>query len=305
MKYKQVAIITRTKNRAILLRRAIESVLSQTSEDWIHVIVNDGGNPEPVDALVEEFSPRYLDRVQIIHNPESLGMEAASNAGIRASTSDYVVIHDDDDSWQPTFLERCVTFLEQPPAVLNTPIGGVVTYSVRVLEEIENNEVRILSTEPFNDWMTGISLYRLAASNMFPPISFVFSRAVMEEVGLFREDLPVLGDWDFHLRVCTNYEIGLVPEPLANYHHRVSLQSGEYGNSVIAGDDKHRRYDHLLRNEWLRNDIKSGKAGIGFLVNTAQNFEIVHHHLSFAHSVWNRLTSMPILKWFKRRLVNK
>jgi glycosyltransferase involved in cell wall biosynthesis len=302
---KQVAIITRTKNRSVLLHRAIESVLTQTYAHWIHVIVNDGGDPKTVDALVAEFLPRYDNKVKIIHNPISLGMEAASNVGIRASSSDYIVIHDDDDSWQPTFLERCVTFLDEPPPTLGTPIAGVVTYSMRVLEEFENNEVRVLSTQPFNTWMTGVSLYRLAASNTFPPISFVFSRTAMEKVGFFREDLPVLGDWDFHLRVCASYEIGLIAEPLANYHHRVTLQSGEYGNSVIAGNDKHRRFEHLLRNEWLRADLKTGKTGIGFLVNIAQSFDILHQQLSVAHSIWNYLKSIPLLRWLKHRLWDK
>jgi len=138
---------------------------------------------------------------------------------------------------------------------------------------------------------------------MFPPISFVFSRTAMEEVGLFREDLPVLGDWDFHLRFCASYEIGLIAEPLANYHHRITLQSSAYGNSVIAGNDKHRHFEHLLRNEWLRSDLKASKPGIGFLINIAHSFEIVHHQLSIVNSIWDRLRSMSLLQWIKRKLL--
>ena len=48
----QVAVITRTKDRPILLRRAIESVLRQSFGEWVHVIINDGGNPSTVDFLV-------------------------------------------------------------------------------------------------------------------------------------------------------------------------------------------------------------------------------------------------------------
>jgi glycosyltransferase involved in cell wall biosynthesis len=237
MSFKRVTIITRTKNRTVLLRRAIESILSQSYSDWLHVIVNDGGDPAPVDELVNSFKGVYQGRLKVIHNAQSLGMEAASNVGIRASSSEFIAIHDDDDSWQSAFLERSVTFLDTPPPSLNTPIAGVVSYSTRILEEFDGQQVRIVSKESFNTWMTGISLYRLASSNTFPPISFVFSRSAMDEIGLFREDLPVLGDWDFHLRFAARYEIGLIREELANYHHRISLQSGDYGNSVIAGND--------------------------------------------------------------------
>lgn len=302
MSFKRVTIITRTKNRTVLLRRAIESILSQSYSDWLHVIVNDGGDPAPVDELVNSFKGVYQGRLKVIHNAQSLGMEAASNVGIRASSSEFIAIHDDDDSWQSAFLERSVTFLDTPPPSLNTPIAGVVSYSTRILEEFDGQQVRIVSKEPFNTWMTGISLYRLASSNTFPPISFVFSRSAMDEIGLFREDLPVLGDWDFHLRFAARYEIGLIREELANYHHRISLQSGDYGNSVIAGNDKHKQYDHLLRNDLLRQDLLEGRIGLGFLVNLANSFEIIHHQLSVLSSIKQRLESIPLLRWAYQKL---
>jgi glycosyltransferase involved in cell wall biosynthesis len=82
-----VAIITRTKNRPILLPRAIESVLSQSFKDWIHVIVNDGGDPAELEAVIEPHLPAYKGRLSIMHHAVSLGMEAASNAGIHSSQS--------------------------------------------------------------------------------------------------------------------------------------------------------------------------------------------------------------------------
>ncbi|MFA7606891.1 MAG: glycosyltransferase family 2 protein [Rhodocyclaceae bacterium] len=298
----RVAIVTRTKNRAILLRRAIDSVLSQNFQEWTHVIVNDGGDPAPVDQLVDEYRTRYQDRVQVIHNPHSLGMEAASNVGINASRSEYIVIHDDDDSWKPTFLERCVAYLDDPPAALDTPIRGVITHTTRILEHLDEHGVTVKSQEPFNDWMKGVSLYRLAASNCFPPISFVFSRSAMEEVGAFRETLPVLGDWDFHLRFAQRYEIGLIREALANYHHRLQITEGVYGNSVVAGDDKHRRYEHLYRNDLLRADLQAGRIGLGYLVATADGFERVHSQFSILETVISRLSRVRLLRWFINKL---
>ena len=53
-----VAIITRTKDRPLLLRRAVESVLGQTHADWVHVIVNDGGDPAAVEQVVAPQAAR-------------------------------------------------------------------------------------------------------------------------------------------------------------------------------------------------------------------------------------------------------
>jgi GT2 family glycosyltransferase len=159
---------------------------------------------------------------------------------------------------------------------LDCEYGGVVTHSLRIIEELDGQEVRQVASEPFNEWMTSVSLYRLAAGNTFPPISFLFRRDVWEDIGCFREALPVLGDWDFHLRVCARYEIGLVPGLLANYHHRTSIQSGDYGNTVVAADAKHRAYENLYRNELLRRDLEAGQFGLGFLVNMGSSFEQLH-----------------------------
>lgn len=298
----RVAIITRTKNRTVLLQRAIDSVLGQSLQDWVHVIVNDGGDPTEVDALVRSKTEAYRGRVRLIHNPVSVGMEAASNIGIRAAGSDYIVIHDDDDSWKPAFLARCVAFLDTPPPTVGTPIRGVITHSTRILERMDHNGATQVASDPFNDWMTGVSLYRLAASNCFPPISFVFSRAALDEIGGFREDLPVLGDWDFHLRFAERFEIGLIPEALANYHHRVELTDGVYGNSVIAGDDKHVRYGHLYRNDLLRKDLATGRTGLGFLVNVAGSFEVLHGQFSVLDRVITRLRRVRVLRWLYARV---
>ncbi len=54
-----VTVITRTKNRTLLLERAIKSVLAQTREDWTHVIVNDGGDFRKPGVCLE-IKPRRI-----------------------------------------------------------------------------------------------------------------------------------------------------------------------------------------------------------------------------------------------------
>jgi glycosyltransferase involved in cell wall biosynthesis len=265
----RVVIVTRTKNRPFLLPRALDSVLSQTYADWTHVIVNDGGERAFVDELVAARCARYGDRVKVLHLLVSGGMEAASNAGLRATKSELAVIHDDDDSWSPEFLAECVAWLDAHP---DPKLAGVVTHSVRIDEDIEDGAIVRVERLPYNHWMRAITLYRMAASNSFPPISFVFKRAVLDEVGWFREDLPVLGDWDFHLRVLCKYEIGLIPRELANYHFRREASS-VYSNSVTGALARHHHYDALLRNELLRKDLADGKFGLGVLVNLSRQLE--------------------------------
>jgi glycosyltransferase involved in cell wall biosynthesis len=259
-------IIMRTKNRPVLLKRAIESVCSQTLSDWELVIVNDGGDPSEVEALVEAVPGDLRRRITCLHHKQSKGMEAASNAGLRALSSRYVLIHDDDDSLFPDFLARTTAYLEAPP---HPSVKGVVTGTERVYEVIEGQTVRETSRHPYNDWLSSISLRRMLVENVFAPIAFLFDREACLEVGAFREDLPVLGDWDFNVRFLTKYEIGLLPDVLARYHDRHKVTDGDYSSSVKGKARLHAFYDNFLRNEWLREDIARGRTGPGIIATQA------------------------------------
>jgi len=266
----KVAIITRTLNRAILLKRAAKSIQDQTFTDYCWVIINDGAK-EPVNEIVSNFPD---DKIIIIHNPSPVGMERATNMGLKASDSDYVVIHDDDDSWHPKFLKKTMRYLDD--CEYSDIQKGVITHCDVIKEEIIGDSIKIKERTPFNSWMTDVSLYRILSDNTIPPISFLYRRSVLKEIGYYNENLPVLGDWDFNIRFLLKYEIGLIPEVLAYYHHR----NGLYTNSVIGGAKTHQFYDNMLRNDYLRKDIQNGIVGIGFYLNIVRSFENVFHSLN-------------------------
>ena len=258
---RKVAIITRTKNRRILLWRALDSVCKQSFRDFVWVVVNDAGEKECVDAVAAEAARRGVE-VKVLHREKSIGMEAASNAGIRSCESEYIVIHDDDDSWEPDFLKKTVAFLDEEPL-----FAGVVTHTLLVNEVIKDGVPRTTSSYGFNTWLKSIYLMEMLMANSFPPISFLYRREIYDRIGGYDESLPVLGDWDFNIRFLKEADIGVIPELLALYHHRDTItDAGDvYGNTVNAGISKHIRYDAILRNHYLRTSPQD----LGVLANLA------------------------------------
>jgi GT2 family glycosyltransferase len=265
-----VGIITRTKDRPVLLTRAIESVVNQSYNDWRMVIVNDGGDPADVDRLVKHYASLSRGRISVIHNPESLGMEAASNKGVDTVQTQYLAIHDDDDTWAPEFLTVAVAELEEIRKALPT-VAGVVTLANAVFERIEGNVVHTDWTEPYrtSDKRGIVSLDGILTENQFAPIQFLFRYDAAREVGFFRPELPVLGDWDFNVRFMCRYDIFIIPQFLAFYHHRVADQT-VYGNTIIADRSRHDLYATVLKNEWLRRDIHAHGTGVGAHVTVRQ-----------------------------------
>lgn len=269
---KRVAIITRTKNRPILLPRVRESLHSQTYKDFIWVLVNDAGVREPVDHEANLAREKGME-VLVVHREESVGMEAASNDGVKKSSSEYIVIHDDDDTWEPQFLEKTVNFLENDPRYV-----GVITHSMRIVERLTDKGAEFLASHPYNDWLTSVFLIDLAQTNRFPPISYLFRRSLYDDVHGFDESLPVLGDWDFNLRSLAVGDVAVIPELLANYHFRYDVHDNGYSNSVVGGIDKHAQYDPIYRNRMLRDDMKNGRVGIGHLINIGRLYGHIEHN---------------------------
>ncbi|WP_108259188.1 glycosyltransferase family 2 protein [Mangrovicoccus ximenensis] len=250
-----VAIVTRTKDRPVLLERAMRSVADQTWRNYHWVIVNDGGNRQVVEEIIER-SPIDRRRITLVSNDRSVGMEAASNLGVRAVDTEFVVIHDDDDRWNPEFLERCVGFLSSPKAV-SAGFEGVLTRAWRVSEEIRDGEVIHHGQTPFNPWVNDVTLFQMAIGNFFAPISFVYRRSVYDAIGGYHEKLPVLGDWRFNIEFLARANIGFIDEYLSYYHHRdvgtgASI-GGVYQNSVIGGRSVHAEYFPVVVNDLIRD----------------------------------------------------
>jgi len=262
-----VAVITRTKNRPVTLKRAIMSVSEQTFRDYIHVIVNDGGDPGEVDRLVDMCADDAREKILVIHNPVSLGMEAASNVGIKASQSEYILIHDDDDSLYPDFLEKAVAFMQEKGGVF----CGVCTWMNLVKETIQGDSITTISEKLYSS-MRSVSIGQMAVVNRLVPIGFLYKRHLHDEIGYYDETLPVLGDWDFYLRALEKYDIGILSQILARYHQRTSTQ-GIYANSLTDAVDKHAIYTPIVRNKHFRRDVQSGAVGVGMLCQISNIIE--------------------------------
>lgn len=291
--------MTRTKDRALLLDRAVRSVMQQTYPGLRQVIVNDGGDPATVDTVVEARRHEAHGRVEVVHLATSVGMEGATNAGLRVGDTPFVAVLDDDDSWHPSFLERTVGALEASGAM------GVVTDTRAVYEDTDYGDIRFLESfdfDPLADVRTAAepgrpsrapnSLFRMLSGNQFPPCAFVYRRAALDEVGMYDEGLPVLGDWDFNIRFLLRYEILHIAEPLAYYHHRIG-RAGRDGNSVSRAEDLHDRVRSQLLDRYLRRDLEQGVVGVGVLANLLHQLRSERaEDVAARHQLMARLDSM-------------
>lgn len=267
-KIPKVAVITRTKDRGILLERAIQSVHSQTMGDFIHVIFNDAGDKKVVDDLVEKYADIIQGRVKVVHNPQSRGLSAALNGAIEATNSEYIAVHDDDDSWHKDFLKLTTELLDEKKA------DGVITVVDIVEEKIEGDKVvKIKQGRGLEPVRGVVSLYEQCLANYATPITFVYRRASAEKTGFYSEDFEVAEDWDFTLRFLMEYDIHslITDEALAYYHHRSSSTGSQLNSIFIDGGAKFDYHINKIANYHLRKEIKSGSLGLGYIISSIRH----------------------------------
>lgn len=251
-----VAIVVRTKDRPDFLARALGSIVSQTLTTWECVIVNDGGRPGDVERLIESLDSEHRSRVSIVHHDISRGRWVSANAGVLATSAPLLVLHDDDDTWNPSFLETAADYL-----AANPDRDGVVGRIEILWEQREGAAFRTTRREVFQPQLQDVLLSDALLFNRFVPIGFVYRRRLHEELGLYDDSLPVIGDWAFNLRVLQRGPLEFLGEtPLAYWHQREG-SSGADGNSVIGARDDHARYDARLRDAALREHLDD--AGLG------------------------------------------
>jgi glycosyltransferase involved in cell wall biosynthesis len=112
-----VSVVTPVYNGEAHLRECIESVLSQTYQNWEYIILNNASTDGTGD-IAEEFPPRD-SRIRVFRNEALLPIIANHNTafGLISQESKYCKVVSADDWLFPECLERMVGLAEGNPSV--------------------------------------------------------------------------------------------------------------------------------------------------------------------------------------------
>ena len=189
-----VSVIIPTFNRARKVVRAISSVLYQSFTDY-EIIVVDDGSTDGTEDVIAQFRPH----IKYLSHPKNSGVSAARNTGIKASQSSLIAFLDSDDYWLPEKLSlQRAFFIQNPESV------ACQTEEIWIKRGIRINP-RKRHLKPSGDIFEP-SLKLCLVS----PSAVMLKRSLLNEVGLFDEDLPVCEDYDLWLRISCRYPIYLI-----------------------------------------------------------------------------------------------
>lgn len=95
------------------LKRALDSVLSQTFEDFEFVIIDDG-SLDDYKTILYKYTKKD-NRITIVENEKNLGLPSSLNRGIDHCRGEYIARMDTDDICYPDRLEKQVAYMDAHP----------------------------------------------------------------------------------------------------------------------------------------------------------------------------------------------
>lgn len=229
MIYPLVSVNMPVYNGESFIKKAIESILSQTFQDFEFIIVNDGSTDNTV-AIIEQFND---PRIKLVHNDQKSGLAHVRNKAINESGGKYIAILDSDDIAYPDRLQKQVDFLE-------THSGYCLVCSW--VDYIDGNG-KIVGNE-----------YLEYADNEIPSALFFLDCIAQSSVMMRRDMLPgnlpyntdlVIGeDYDLWIQLAKKYKMHIMQEPLIQYRNHLSNTSQNMRDSVD------RMIRKIMRQQW-------------------------------------------------------
>ncbi len=227
-----ISVIVCTYNRALLLGRLFEKLVSQTmrSSEFEIIVVIDGSTDETLEVC-NNWSGKYKN-IKIIQLKINSGWSAAANAALKAACGEFICYTDDDCLPNPDWIEKMQTALQSSEIVA----GGIDSFA----SDYQALAANISEFHPFMGRGARMEVGFLAGANMG------FHKSVLDKLGGFKNGCPI-PDMELILRARLNgYKIDYYPDcRVLHDPKRGGLMQKLYHSSTYSS------YTIQLRNEYM------------------------------------------------------
>ena len=256
----RVSVILPVYNSERYLAEAIESILSQTFEDFELWIGDDCSSDRSL-AIVQTYANQDA-RIHVLANPTNLGVSATRNRLQAQAQGEFIAVMDADDIALPDRFSQQVSFLHDHPEVVC--VGGN-----HALIDAEGRLLTYLALPPDNE---AIQQSALAGHGSICHPCAMMRRSTLQQIGGYDESLKSALDLDLWLRLG---EVG----HLANLQ-TVVLHYRLHAHSISETRSTEQRHNarRVCERAWQRRGIE-GKFEAGYAWRPTADPESQHHFM--------------------------
>ena len=243
-----ISIVVPIYNAEAYLAQTLAGIQAQTRQDWELIAVDDGSIDGSA-AIVQRFAQTEA-RIRLIQQANA-GVAAARNRGYAETCphSEYVILLDHDDVWEPDLLARLADCLKSRPdacaaygsmrAIDETgqaiPEEIIQEKYARFVDVIRNPLTVNAEYEIVPADKTHTTFATMAVQNcLISPGLLLLRRASLPIGNLFDPDTAPCDDWDLYLRLTRRAPFVHVPDATLNYRLHHSNASWNGGRMSIA-----------------------------------------------------------------------
>ena len=224
-----ISIIMNCYNGEAFLNEAINSITKQTFENW-ELIFFDNNSIDKSEKIAKSFKD---SRIKYFKSDRLLNLYDARNLAVKKTNGDYISFLDTDDMWTKDKLEKQINFIKKNS-------NYKILYSNYYV--LKNNEKKIMYK---NELPSGFITQKLLDFYGIGINTAFIDKSIFEQYN-FKEDLNIIGDFDFFIQTSKKFQIGYISDPLTFYRiHENSFTKKNY-----------KMYINELSN-WIRENEKT------------------------------------------------
>ena len=200
-----VSIILPTYNGSKYIRTSIDSCLNQTFSDFELIIVDDASSDE---------TPRIINsykdaRIRYIRNQTNQRLPKSLNMGFFHARGKYLTWTSDDNIYLPKAIERMLHTLQS--LKFDFVYADNFIFKDACLEDAQHLH---------------LDKYTYLFKSNCVRACFLYTRQVMERIGLYDPDMELIEDYDYWVRTAKKFYMHHLEEPLYYYrYHQEQLYS--------------------------------------------------------------------------------
>lgn len=223
-----VSIIMPTYNREKTIKRALDSLLSQTYSN-IEMIIIDDGSSDNTNEIINSYTDKRINYIKLTKN---MGANYARNYGISVAKGKYITFQDSDDEADINKIEDLVNFTNNNSCDIvfcNVRVKKKNKYKVLIKKQINENEV----------------LEKLLWGNFISIEGLFLKRSILKDI-TFDDNLLRFQDWDLIIRLAQKYSIKHYHKELTTVYVQNDSITRDNSKGIKALKQILQKYDNLF-----------------------------------------------------------